>query len=355
MTRGGAIVITLIAMATAAEPTVAQTLRRGSLADSAGAYVWIDGSYQSVSLPTVVNFGIQGLLPATATPGGSEKHDPRLNGYGVNGGVGYLFAPGTFSSIWGSNVRIELGANYVTAKGTGHSESARVTNVNLTALPLTGVAFGILGCGGATCFTRSTLSSDYTAWNIDLKAKSDFRSGAWTITPSIALLAGRGRTHQRLAQQTFVNDAPYPMVGYDMSAALRWTDVGARLGVETRYDFANGLSAGLMGSIGLAHRSASLAADSSTLFGAPVPRLSAMQDDRSKVPLLANLEARLTARFMPGVTARGFVGLNYDSDVPGIEAPQSLAFAATGIPARIKFDPTTSYYAGAGLNISFGP
>ena len=91
------------------------------------------------------------------------------------------------------------------------------------------------------------------------------------------------------------------------------------------------------------------------LFGAPVPRLSAMQDDRSKVPFLANLEARLTARFMPGVTARGFVGLNYDSDVPGIEAPQSLAFAATGIPARIKFDPTTSYYAGAGLNISFGP
>ncbi len=59
MTRGGAIVITLIAMATAAEPTVAQTLRRGSLADSAGAYVWIDGSYKSVSLPTVVNFGIQ--------------------------------------------------------------------------------------------------------------------------------------------------------------------------------------------------------------------------------------------------------------------------------------------------------
>jgi len=56
---------------------------------------------------------------------------------------------------------------------------------------------------------------------------------------------------------------------------------------------------------------------------------------------------------MPNVTAKGFVGLTYDSGVPGIEAPQSLATA--GIPARIKFDATTSYYAGGGLNVSFGP
>lgn len=353
--RRGAIVITSIAMTIAAEPAGAQSARQVSAADSGRAYVWIDGSYQSVGLPSVGNFGVQGLLPATTTPGGSEKHDPRLNGYGINGGIGYVFAPGVFSPLWGSNVRIELSGNYVRADGTSFAERAPVTNVNLTALPLMGVAFGITGCGGATCVTRSSLSSDYTAWNIDLKAKSDFWSGAWTVSPSIAIVGGRADTSQHLAQQTFLDGAFLPLVGYDMNAALKWTDVGAKLGLETRYEFANGLNAGLIGSAGLVHRAASMSADSSILLGVPVPRLSAVQDGRSTVPLLLNLEARVTARVMPNVTAKGFVGLNYDSDVPGLEAPQSLAFVSTGIPARIKFDAATSYYAGGGLTVSFGP
>jgi len=351
--RRGAIVITSLAMAIAAESAGAQAMRQTTAADSGRAYVWMDGSYQSISLPSVANFGVQGLLPATTTPVGSEKHDPRLNGYGVNGGIGYVFAPGIFSPLWGSNVRIELSGNYVRADGTSFSESAPVTNVNLTALPLTGVAFGVTGCGGSTCVTRSSLSSDYTAWTIDLKTKSDFRSGAWTVSPSIAFVAGRADTSQRLAQQTFLDGALYPLVGFDMNAALKWTDVGAKLGLETRYDFANGLSAGLIGSAGLVHRAASMSADSSILLGVPGPRLSAVQDSRSTVPLLLNLEARVTARVMPNVTAKGFVGLTYDSDVPGIQAPQSLVSA--GIPAQIKFDAATSYYAGGGLNVSFGP
>lgn len=351
--RREAIVITSIAMAMAAESADAQTMRQTTAADSGRAYVWMDGSYQSIGLPSVANFGVQGLLPATTTPVGSEKHDPRLNGYGINGGIGYVFAPGVFSPLWGSNVRIELSGNYVRADGTSFAESAPVTNVNLTAFPLTGVAFGITGCGGATCQTRSSLSSDYTAWNIDLKTTSDFRSGAWTISPSVAIVGGRADTSQRLVQQTFLNGAFNPLVGFDMNAALKWTDVGAKLGLETRYDFADGLSAGLIGSAGLVHRAASMSADASILLGLPVPRLSAVQDSRSTVPLLLNLEARVTARVMPNVTAKGFVGLIYDSDVPGIEAPQSLVTA--DIPARIKFDAAASYYAGGGLNVSFGP
>lgn len=353
--RRGVIVITSIAMAIEAESAGAQTMRQTSSADSSGTYVWMEGSYQSIGLPSVVNFGVQGLLPATTTPGGSERHDPRLSGYAVNGGLGYVFAPGAFPAVWGSNVRVELNGSYVRADGTSFSESAPVTNVNLTALPLTGVAFGITGCGGSTCVTRSSLSSDYTAWNIHLRAKSDFRSGAWTVSPSIAIVAGRAHTSQRLAQQTLLDGAPYPLVAYDMNAALKWTDAGAKLGIETRYDFMNGLSAGLIGSVGLVHRATSMSANSPILFGSVFPRLSAVQDSRNNVPLLTNLEARLTARLTPNVTAKGFVGLNYDSDVPGIEAPQSLAFASTGIPARIKFDAATSYYAGGGLSVSFGP
>ena len=140
--RRGAIVITSLAMAIAAESADAQTMRQTSTTDSSGAYVWMDSSYQSIGLPSIANFGVQGLLPATTTPGGSERHDPRLSGYGVNGGLGYVFAPGVFSPLWGSNVRIELSGNYVRADGTSFSESAPVTNVNLTALPLTAWLLG---------------------------------------------------------------------------------------------------------------------------------------------------------------------------------------------------------------------
>ncbi len=353
--RRGAIVITLIAMASATQPVSAQTMRRDGPVDSGGVYVWIDGSYQSIGLPTMVNFGFQGLLPATTIPGGSEKHDPRVHGYGVNGGLGYTFAHGVFSPRWGSNVRVELSGNYVDADGTSLSESARVTDVNLTVLPLTGVAFGIAGCGGATCFTRSALSSDYAAWNINLKGKSDFRSGLWTITPSVVLFAGRAETNQRFAQQTYLDAGLYPLLTYDMNTTLNWTDVGAKLGLETRVDFASGLSASLAGSVGLVNRSTSMLANSSILFSTTAPRLSAVQDSRDNVPVLANLEAGLTARLIPNVTAKGFVGVNYDSDVPGIAAPQSLDIASGGIPAHIKFESATSYYAGAGLNVSFGP
>lgn len=353
--RRGAIVITSVAMAIAVEPAGAQATRQATAPDSGRAYVWMDGSYQSIGLPSVANFGVQGLLPpALVVPGGSEKHDPRLGGYGVGGGIGYTFAHGVFSPLWGSDVRVELGGSYVRADGTSLSQSAPVTNVNLTALSIAGEVVGVAGCGGTICFSQSVLSSDYAAWNIHLKGKSDFRSGQWIVTPSIALIAGRGETSQHLVQQTFANGAPYPLLGYGMNAALNWTDVGAKIGLDTRYDFLNGFSAGLIGSIGVAHRSATMSADTSILFSSLVPKLSAIQDSQNSAPVLANLEARLTARLMPNMTAKGFAGVNYDSSTPGIVAPQGSLLSPTGTPARIKFDSTTSYYAGAGLSISFG-
>lgn len=354
--RRGAIVITSVAMAMATEVAGAQTVRQTSPADSGRAYVWMDGSYQSIDLPNVANFGVQGLLPpALVVPGGSEKHDPRLSGYGVGGGIGYTFDHGVFSPLWGSDVRIELGGSYVRADGTSLSQSVPVTNVNLTALSITGAAVGVAGCGGVTCFSQSVLSSDYTAWNIHLKGKSDFKSGQWIVTPSIALIAGQGETSQHMVQQTFVNGAPYSLLGYGMNAALNWTDIGAKIGLDTRYDFLNGFSAGLIGSIGVAHRSAAMSADSSILFSSLVPKLSAIQDSHNTAPVLANLEARLTSRLMSNITAKGFAGINYDSSTPGIEAPQGSLLSPRGTPARIKFDSTISYYAGAGLNVSFGP
>ena len=353
MSRGG-IAILMIVAASAAEPVAAQTGPQERPDRLGGLYVWIDGAYQSIRVPKIENLGVQGLLPATTNLSGSEKHDLRLNGYGMTGGLGYAFPQGTFPSSWGSNVRFELGGDYVRGDGTSISESARVTDVNLTALSLTGQAFGIAGCGGATCFTSSTLSSEYRARNIDLRGKSDFKSGQWTISPSLALIAGSADTDQYFSQQTFSGGALYPLLNYEMNVALKWRDLGAKLGLETVYDFGNGLSAGLTGLVGLAYRSSSMSADASVLFGSTLPRLSAVEDSRDTVPVLANLEARVMARLTPTMMAKAFAGLNYDSDVPGMQAPQNLTFPSAGVPAHIKFDPTTSYYAGVGLTITFG-
>ena len=337
----------------------AQSQRSSNAPHVGGFYASTDGSYQSIALPSVGNFGFQGLLPATSVLGGSEQHSPRLDGYGVAGGFGYVFAPGVFAPAWGSNVRLEFGGGYIHANGTSVAASGAATNVNLTALPLTGIAPGIAGCGGSTCSTQSTLTSDYTSWNVHLTGKSDFRVGTVTVTPSIAVLFGHGQTDQQFAQQLYSDGAPYPggpsLWGYNLNAALNWDDAGAKVGLTTVYDLTQVFSAGLGGTVGVVHRSASMSASSSFLFGSLVPRLSAMQDSQTTASLLANIEASLGVRLASNITARGFVGLNYDSSVPGIAAPQSQAFTVSGYPAHIKFDPTTSYYAGGKLTVNFAP
>jgi hypothetical protein len=77
--------------------------------------------------------------------------------------------------------------------------------------------------------------------------------------------------------------------------------------------------------------------------------------DATTVPFLANAEANIFAKPIPNVILRGFVGLNYDSRVPGISAPVMLSvFGTPGIPAGIKFQAETSYYGGGGIVVKFG-
>jgi hypothetical protein len=143
---------------------------------------------------------------------------------------------------------------------------------------------------------------------------------------------------------------------YHLNAALDWTDRGAKVGLDTTYDIAKGHSAGLGGFVGLVRCSASMSANSSFLFGAPLfPNLSTVQDSRTTTSVLANAEASMIARVAPNVMVRGFVGLNYDSKVPGIAAPESVVFTVSGNPAHIRFEATTSYYAGGGVTIGFAP
>jgi len=75
-------------------------------------------------------------------------------------------------------------------------------------------------------------------------------------------------------------------------------------------------------------------------------------------PLLANVEANLTVRPTSYLAMKGFVGLNYDSRVPGVAAPVIVTIPFPGtqqIPASIKFEEETSWYAGGGLTVRFGP
>jgi hypothetical protein len=76
---------------------------------------------------------------------------------------------------------------------------------------------------------------------------------------------------------------------------------------------------------------------------------------RSATPLLANAEAGVAFKPFPALIVRGFVGLNYDSKVPGVSSPSLTRFGGTMTPAGISFSSETSYYAGGGLTWAFGP
>jgi hypothetical protein len=59
---------------------------------------------------------------------------------------------------------------------------------------------------------------------------------------------------------------------------------------------------------------------------------------------------------MRNVALTGFVGLNYDSKVPGIQKSSWTGDAATPTsttPVGIKFESQTSYYAGGGVTWRF--
>ena len=353
--------VTLIAMALMASAASAQA-PRGMVSQTSvgGFYLWADGSYQSINLPSVGNFGYRAQVFPSTNIVANEKHDPRADGSGVKGAIGYRFRDGAFPISFGSNQRIELGGSYVKATGTSSASNSN-SDVNIQVFNLQGVnPIGTAGCGGSTCSTPSTLSSDYQAWNIFLTGKSDFKSGALTLTPSLTFFAGKGRTQQGLAQQLLADGAPYPPGAggntYNMDAALDWNDWGAMIGLDARYDVNAWLSFGLGGTAGWARRSASLSASDSLRFPSdPRTFTSSVEETAAATPFVSNAEANVVLRPGRNMSIKGFVGLNYDSRVPGIAGVEIPPGAASGTQAQIKFESQTSYYAGGGVTVIFTP
>ncbi len=321
---------------------------------TSGYYVWLDGSYQSIKLPTF-GLGMKYADPTTFVDRGvTTTYDPRATGGGGAGGIGYLLPHGTF---FGSNARIELGGSYVHAKA---SQATSSTPGTVFTTPLvSGLVTALVGC--APCYNTSTLSSSYTAWQGNLKGASDFKYGSVTLTPSLSVFGGQSRNSQGFTEGFgFVGFPQFPASSYTSDSSVRWTDLGAKIGLDAKVDVTNWATLGVGGSVGFAGRHTSMSAnDACKAFCTFGNFTSSVSASSSSTPFLANAE--INAAFHPwaNTTFKAFAGLNYDSGVPGISAPSysgpaSGAGAIQGTPAGIYFSRETSYYAGAGLLVKFG-
>jgi hypothetical protein len=176
-----------------------------------------------------------------------------------------------------------------------------------------------------------------------------------TVTPSLAVFGGNARADQTLSQAftQFLGGGVLETASYAASTRLEWTDVGARAGLHLRSAVTPSFSIGLGGSAALAARRVSFSGNdvSSSSNAGIITGSSTLSLSDSKTPLLANAEAHFAWQLTPWMTVRGFAGLNYDSDVPGIAGPSYAGsiLAPTRSAASLFYDHRTSVYAGGGL------
>jgi hypothetical protein len=128
----------------------------------AGVYLWADGSYQSIGLPTY-DLGTR-LLPVA--PGSSisaaNTYDPRATGYGISGGMGFVLPPWMSLSNVGTNGRIEFSGSYVNATASQAASTASTLGSGYSLPQVGGLTnfAGSVACGaGSSCIVSSTLGT----------------------------------------------------------------------------------------------------------------------------------------------------------------------------------------------------
>jgi hypothetical protein len=318
-----------------------------------GWYLSVDGAWQRASLPDY-GLGYRGLLvavPETDVGPFQTFRQQRFDGSQVRGTVGY-FLPGN-STVFGANSRVEIGGLYGRASGTD-TGSVVFTGGGAMVQFLDGTTPGTgYVCGLAqVCTTNSTLSTNYSNWQLHGRIAGDYRVGAILVTPSLAVFGGQARNNQSLAQILAFNALANRT--YNASTSLRWTDVGARAGLDLKLDVTPRVALGLGGWAGFAGRRASLSGtDLSVDPGGIISGTTAISTSAGATPFLANVEAGVGFKWLPALIVRGFVGLNHDSKVPGVSSP-SYTGAVPGVvtsrtPAGVSFTSQTSYYAGGGV------
>ena len=328
---------------------------------ASGYHVWIDGMYDRMRLPAYA-LGLHGVaqvggdLPDLGTV---QSFDPRLNGGGVRGAIGYHWP--------NSTIGLEIGGSYVGAYQSLSENTSTTTNFISSAF-LNGSLAGFSGFTCRTtfrCTTAGTLNTRYDAWQVNGKITTEWTFGSATLTPSATLFGGQARVHQTLSQDFTQLTVPAGTVqnsgAYAADTSLRWTDIGVRFGLDANAALTKDLAIGIGGWIGFANRHISLSgSDSSSSQPTTIYNggSSVAASDRRGV-LLANAEIKLAYGIAPMATLRGFAGLNYDGSVPGITTPSFSGVNAgisqtTAIPADIGYSHQTSYYAGGGLTVVFG-
>ena len=187
---------------------------------------------------------------------------------------------------------------------------------------------------------------------------SDWNFGTATVTPFLTLFGGTSRNTQSLSQ-TFAQFDTGVLDNsgiYAANTSLRWTDIGARAGLDVSVPLTGAFTVGFGGWIGVADRHTSLSGSDSEndtfnfFTGASTISMSA-----NKGVFLANAEGGLTYSVTSMLTLRGFAGLNYDASVPGVASPvfSGTAFAPGAVPPSIVYVHETSYYAGGGAVVKF--
>jgi hypothetical protein len=320
-------------------------------------YIWVDGMYENVHLPSY-GLGFHNIgIGSEADLGAAQTFDQRLNGAGVRGALGY--------ALPGSSLRFEIGGSYVTASGSTSQQTALA--VGATPVLLNGalpgsVTGGFLcnGAGGFTCTTAGSLSARYDAWQINGKVAADRKFGVFTITPSLAVFGGNTHNSDSFSQAftQFLTGTVFRTGSYSASTALNWTDAGGRFGLDVSVPVSTALTFGVGGWVGGASRTVSLSGSDVSFFPttATFNGSSAVSAGDSRGVFLANAEATLAYAFGPHLTFRGFGGINYDGSVPGVAGPsftgpEDATTSRTG--AGISYTAETSYYAGAGFEARF--
>jgi hypothetical protein len=183
--------------------------------------------------------------------------------------------------------------------------------------------------------------------------------GVVTWTPSITAFGGEARNNQDFSQ---LITGPGFAFNYSAATSLRWTDWGIKAGLDAKVDLSPVIALGLGGTVGFAGRTASLTGNDDCIrldapggcTGFADTNQSAVAASTTATPLLANAEARVFVTPWRNFALKGFVGLNYDSRVPGILKGTWAGDASSdtvATPASIRFESLTSWYTGGGLTV----
>lgn len=341
-----------------ADEASASKMPDAGVVEADGWYLSGDVAWQAVNLPDY-QLGFHKVNnPAFADGGTFQSLDQHLDGYRLQGTVGYFLPPSMSDTLMGLNTRVEFAGRYRRATG-GETGITDFTDGGVVTQTLDGAGAnaGYVCSIGQVCQFASDVSTEHSDWQIGGRIAGEYRMDQILLMPSLTLFGGETRTDQAMVQTLHLGAHP-EIPTYIADTSLRSTDYGLRAGVDLKFDVTPVVSLGLGGSAGLARRHASF--DGIDMVNDPLLGLlagaGAASDSDNATPFVANTEVSLTYKWLPALAVRGFAGVDYDSKVAGIAAPDFGGVAGavtTRTPARVSFHSEFGFYAGGGVTWSF--